>query len=484
MRAGIASMLAITFILMIAGFVMLQCAQDRHAMAEGIEKLRSEMAQQRLQMQRHLVERANAELALATTIKQLKEGLSSSSNAAAKAPAAASPVVADTAVDTEQKSPAAVPVEPAPAVVAAAPKITLPDDVLSAIADGERDAAPGADEVANCLDPNLPTVDLGAYNLISSVPGTRLACTTGGDAVCDMIRRDGVWEPHIYFAMNHAIKAIEKKNSQKAMLLDMGGNVGAISVRIAAEGHKVHAFEMLPRNAQMIKTSKCLNKLPDDALHLYHTGLGSTERTCNMISGEKSNDGIVDCSGRTAEQIRPYRIDGVVTVKPLDAMWEGSSFGRMVDDGVPNVVKIDVEGFEIDVLEGASKLLTHQNRPKLVLTEVWPGLDFNRYATLMLKHGYVGYEYQRHSWIGDMEDAGRYQTRDNRIIDTVAWVQSDFYRQFLRTPHQGGAIRNDRQVWRRWAAHAGVPIPSVLPSLNRGNAPKTFRSRRSRADDN
>jgi hypothetical protein len=69
-------------------------------------------------------------------------------------------------------------------------------------------------------------------------------------------------------------------------------------------------------------------------------------------------------------------------------------YERLPDDflAVDYVAKLDVEGHETEVLEGAAKLLDDEKlRPRVVLTEVWLSLNATKLATMMLSRGYVGW---------------------------------------------------------------------------------------------
>lgn len=52
------------------------------------------------------------------------------------------------------------------------------------------------------------------------------------------------------------------------------------------------------------------------------------------------------------------------------------------------VVKIDVEGEELNVVRGAPRFLSGPDAPLFILTEVWDTLDSVGYARLMRRHGY------------------------------------------------------------------------------------------------
>lgn len=172
------------------------------------------------------------------------------------------------------------------------------------------------------------------------------------------------------------------------LALDIGANVGYYTLLMANAGWRVKAFEPLPSNLQLIRASLCRN--PDFAsrVSLYPVGLGPKEDHCKVVSDAKNvGDGWVACGGRIVPQ--EYVVRGEFDIRPLDDVLSGQ---EQID-----FVKLDVEGFECNVFQGATQLLK-ESPPKTIQTEVWPdnhmnngmsGCKANEYLQMLTQAGYT-----------------------------------------------------------------------------------------------
>jgi FkbM family methyltransferase len=137
--------------------------------------------------------------------------------------------------------------------------------------------------------------------------------------------------------------------------LDIGANVGLTSILFAQTSEKVFAFEPSLnsfRNLSInIKSSKYNN------VHCYEFGLGSKNRNKILITAPKGES--TTAYILTNDTHSEYQKE-TIQIKKLDKVYKSI--------GVSNVkfVKIDTEGYELDVLSGATKLLK-QYRPVVVL---------------------------------------------------------------------------------------------------------------------
>jgi FkbM family methyltransferase len=122
--------------------------------------------------------------------------------------------------------------------------------------------------------------------------------------------------------------------------IDVGANIGTHTICIGANlgaSTKVYSFEPHPRIYSYLKKNVALNKLHN--IHHFNVALGETEGMVTL-----SDDMLDD---------RNYIVsasDGFsIPLRSLD------SFGCMLT-GFP-IVKLDVEGYELPVLKGASRTL-------------------------------------------------------------------------------------------------------------------------------
>eukprot|EP00927_Polykrikos_kofoidii_P078388 TRINITY_DN75216_c0_g1_i1.p1 TRINITY_DN75216_c0_g1~~TRINITY_DN75216_c0_g1_i1.p1 ORF type:complete len:659 (-),score=86.15 TRINITY_DN75216_c0_g1_i1:110-2056(-) len=212
-------------------------------------------------------------------------------------------------------------------------------------------------------------------------------CVRGGNNVVDEeIRRRGSW-----FACHDLASLAKMAGPLGCQILDVGANIGACTVMLARLGHRVAAFEPLPRNAELLKASLNLNGIStanvepvgghanalQDAgnvsVTVHQYGLGERLGRGTLLEG-RGNAGMTVivpewpytsayCEHRMflCHQMRP------VQVVRLDDEWD-------VRRGRICLAKIDVEGHEVRVLRGALNLLRAQMIEVIYLEWVPPHL--------------------------------------------------------------------------------------------------------------
>lgn len=141
----------------------------------------------------------------------------------------------------------------------------------------------------------------------------------------------GTWELPVQ-------EALTAELSPSAPFWDVGAHCGFFTVIAASRGARVHAFEPMPENRHRLERAIAANALERVTVHPYAIGLASGQA-------------ILRASDSTSEWSLLGEGEGVtVGVRTLDEMLDVL--------GPPHVVKIDVEGAEVDVLRGAKRLLT------------------------------------------------------------------------------------------------------------------------------
>jgi FkbM family methyltransferase len=145
------------------------------------------------------------------------------------------------------------------------------------------------------------------------------------------------------------------------VFLDIGANIGLFSVVAAKKNSsiKIHAFEPIPVNACLFEASIHLNGIKSIKLNRCCVGnvVGKIEFS---LASDSAYSSIHD-TGRMPE------IDKIITeITILDRYCEINDLKRV------DIMKIDVEGAEKLVLDGAQNLFSKHNRkPRLVLMELY-----------------------------------------------------------------------------------------------------------------
>jgi FkbM family methyltransferase len=141
------------------------------------------------------------------------------------------------------------------------------------------------------------------------------------------------YEPSVRFAIDRFVEP-------GAICYDIGANQGLWSLRMAERAGRdgrVCAFEPIPENVDSLKANAAMSGV---AIEAYAFALAEHEGAVNMYLPTDVGSGSLARHGDDARVL-------IVAVKTLDAVWQS--------DGCPQValVKMDVEGAEVSVLQGA-----------------------------------------------------------------------------------------------------------------------------------
>jgi len=174
---------------------------------------------------------------------------------------------------------------------------------------------------------------------------------TLGSGIVKAHENNKMWEPHIA----DLLKKHTKKNSNA---VDIGALLGTHSFVLSdavGEGF-VYSFEPQPWAYKSIKKSIEKNKIKN--IYLFNLGLSNKKGELNFCSNKTGGSHIVK---DTKSCTLPYKYS--ISVEKLD------------DYDLKNIscMKIDVEGHELEVLEGSTNTI-NKNKPTLIV-EVWNKLN-------------------------------------------------------------------------------------------------------------
>ncbi len=182
------------------------------------------------------------------------------------------------------------------------------------------------------------------------------------------------------------VNRIGKAN--EVFFIDVGANVGLVSIAIACEGYQTLAIEPLPFNIKKFRNSLKLNPKLD--LEIIESAVGSHSKVSDNefieIFTPPGNSGASSSSKAWNPSLQPSDVS-LVRLDSLDNLClhilDSSSFTDLV-------IKIDVEGMELDVIAGASEIL-QKYRPQ-ILIEWKPGqnalIKFHELSNMLQVHEY------------------------------------------------------------------------------------------------
>ncbi len=138
---------------------------------------------------------------------------------------------------------------------------------------------------------------------------------------------------------------------QGDVFVDVGANIGFLSLagayKVGKTG-KVYAFEPVPETFEILKFNKSINEF--NQIQLYQLALGNEEKE-GIIYSESENRGgasIINHTSQKGMAIKVKRFDDLNISEKI------------------SVIKIDVEGFEFEVLKGAKNTIK-RHKPSLII---------------------------------------------------------------------------------------------------------------------
>ena len=162
------------------------------------------------------------------------------------------------------------------------------------------------------------------------------------------------------------------------VFVDVGAHVGTMALpaaRHVGPGGRVHAVEPAPANAATLAENAELNGLANITVHSCAAGAEADTRPFHLMDFSFLNGFVQHGLGQPVATVE-------VPVRRLD---------ELIDERV-DVVKIDVEGAELDVLAGMSGLF--ERNPEMVLCVEWNPLTMNGRDPLLLLDALAEFGYR------------------------------------------------------------------------------------------
>jgi len=191
----------------------------------------------------------------------------------------------------------------------------------------------------------------------------------------------------------HWLDRVEPLLSADDVVFDVGANIGTVANWFSERTSAVYAFEPHPDNLEVIKRQNELRRTKNINLHSF--ALGRESETMQLhVKGFHGHHSL----GDAANSPTVGKID--VEVKTIDGFCDEHGIARI------DFLKIDVEGFEEDVLLGAAKILGSQDIG-VVLFEIREAIldSVNRSAVSvfapLLDSGYSVFDLNGHILCGE-----------------------------------------------------------------------------------
>ena len=168
---------------------------------------------------------------------------------------------------------------------------------------------------------------------------------------------------HSCYEDAHVIKLIYQSVGERGVFWDVGASVGLYACIVGKainRGGRVVCFEPEKRSLERLKENVTLNGLTN--VEICKAALGKTKRTTTLAIARNPSAG----THRLGEG-KSLNKEGVIHQEVV--LRRGDEIIKDEDLPLPNVIKIDVEGFEESVLQGLKGILLNE-QCKLVVCEI------------------------------------------------------------------------------------------------------------------
>lgn len=165
-------------------------------------------------------------------------------------------------------------------------------------------------------------------------------------------------------------KFVYKYVNEYDVFLDIGANIGTYSILFAGKGLTGFAFEPVKSNSDTLRKNIELNRM-DAQVKVFPVGLGSFKHTANFT---------FDPVNTGASHLTDDHIDAEIIVNPIFEDSEIVTLDSLIDElnidpSKKIIIKIDVEGMEIDVLKGAAQFLRKYPHILIVMESIHSGKE-------------------------------------------------------------------------------------------------------------
>ena len=217
-----------------------------------------------------------------------------------------------------------------------------------------------------------------------------------------------VFEGATYLPEFTLLNKIKLKLGKDFVAIDVGANIGTIIWQLAKDCKHIFAFEPIPKLNRIIEHSCIYNAF--DRLTILKKAVGNMPGVVTMVDNDNSS--IIDATSLNSIEVEVTTLD--IALDYLEKI---------------DFIKIDVEGFEWNVLQGARRLI-NQHKPILLL-ELHPlylqnyGVDYNQVINFIES---INYKIEYYSFMVEarkgkiMRLISRYfPNKGHRFINRVAF---------------------------------------------------------------
>ena len=207
-----------------------------------------------------------------------------------------------------------------------------------------------------CEDDNMERV-LSKDLILKNVEGHRMYLDRSDPGISKTLMRYK-WLKK-WYREPEFMEIVDKEVSKGMVAFDLGANIGYVTLvmarNVGKDGH-VYAVEPSPRNFAILKKNLEVNNYTN-RVEVYQMAISSFngEAQFNLSDASNLHSFIKTGHSRNAINVKTVTLDEFFKDKPA-----------------PNFIKMDIEGAEVEAIEGMHEILEQRQGPMKILMEVHP----------------------------------------------------------------------------------------------------------------
>ncbi|HCN04581.1 MAG TPA: hypothetical protein DIS79_03090 [Bacteroidetes bacterium] len=206
------------------------------------------------------------------------------------------------------------------------------------------------------------------------------------------------------------VKLIRNTFQGESSFLDIGAQMGYITLEAAVANKRGHVFAFEPEPANFTRLIDNISINSINSIRTYNTALGATTGDLDLYLAEANSGAHSAFQSNANVSEKKVR----VPMRTLDSIVEQDSIKDI------SMIKLDVEGYELEVLRGATQVL-RQHKPMLIVElndeiQQAAGSSSSGVKQLLGSFGYQPHYILEDGRIGDIVGA------TNHLNDNVVFV--------------------------------------------------------------
>lgn len=208
--------------------------------------------------------------------------------------------------------------------------------------------------------------------------------TRGGDSISIAPQINGTYEPEITNLINYFAY-----NSYDGFFIDIGANIGLISCQVGSSFKEIHMFEPNPLPRKICEVNAAIS-LSGKNYEIHPYGLGSFDQKVNLTIPKGNWGGaFINNNENSLEKSSLANKDGFKVYSSTNYTHEeitlknsSNTFAELFDRFEKlkmhkGIIKIDVEGFELNILKGIGNSLPRSMKVVIIFENLNINIDIN-----------------------------------------------------------------------------------------------------------